>query len=252
MSNDIIQKPQTELATLDDFKAVGGTGYEDVRASDILIPRLTILQSMSPQVNQNKPEYDKNARVGDVYDIGLQERFPEGIEIVVAHFKTVWVEWSPERSAKPPIAVYEDETILKKAERSSDSWQLVLPNGNPLVETAQFYAINLTTPEHRRSFLPMSSTQLKKAKLLVTWSQAERVNDTMPPMFWRSYFLTTVPERNNKGDWMGWKVARGPLVQERSDSKTLLKEIKIFRDAVLEGRARGDLGGDETSSEKAF
>ena len=78
MSNEVTQKSQTELATLDDFNAVGGTGYEDVRASDILVPRLTILQSMSPQVNQNKPEYDKNARVGDIYDIGLQERFPKG------------------------------------------------------------------------------------------------------------------------------------------------------------------------------
>jgi hypothetical protein len=257
MANELSKKDPTELATLDDFNDVGGTGYENIRPSDILVPRLTIIQKMSPQVDQNKSEFDKHARVGEVYDIGLQERFPEGVEIVVAHVKTVWVEWEKERgSAKPPVAIYEDETILKQAERDDDGWQLFMKNGNPLSETMQFYVINLSTLGRRKSFLPMSSTQLKKGKRLVTLAQAERITENgiekMPPMFWRSYFLTTVPERNAKGDWMGWKIERGPLVQERPDSKILLKEIKDFREAVLEGRAHGDLGGAEEGAEKAF
>ena len=103
----------------------------------------------------------------------------------------------------------------------------------------------------------MSSTQLKKAKRLITLAQAERAIDEngiekVRPMFWRSNFFTTVPERNEKGDWMGWKAERGVLVKDRPDSKTLLREIKDFREEVLAGKAHGDLGGEEPGAEKAF
>src|SRR6185436_3026623 len=34
------------------------TGFENVQASDLIIPRYSILQGLSPQVTKGKPEYD--------------------------------------------------------------------------------------------------------------------------------------------------------------------------------------------------
>lgn len=246
MSNDLTKKPDNAVALDDAFNIVGATGFENVNASDLLIPRLTILQGLSPQVTRGKPEYDPEARVGDIYDIGLQERFPEGVEIVVAHYNKAWLQWGPRGSNKPPI-IHETDDILEKA-TANERNQPTLANGDYIAETAQFYCVNLTTPDRRKTFIPMASTQLKKARRLLTLAQSERVSangeERVPPLFWRSYFLTTVPESNAMGNWMGWKVERGPLLKDRDNYQIILKEIKDLREAVVEGRAHGDLGGE--------
>lgn len=256
MSNELTQKQNQSMINIEqEFIDVGGTGFENVTASDLLIPRLTILQGLSPQVSRGKPEYDENAKVGDIYDVGLQERFPEGVEVVCAHYTKAWLEWAPRQTGKGLVAIHESGAIMDETERNATN-QPTLANGNLIAETAQFYCLNLTTKERRKSFIPMASTQLKKARRLLTLATGEKVmmngTEVTPPLFWRSYFLTTVPESNAMGNWMGWKIERGPQLVERPDYRTILTEIKEFRKAVAEGRARGDLSSSEEPSEKAF
>jgi hypothetical protein len=254
MANEITPQKSNLPADMSDFDKVGATGFENVRPGDLLIPRLVIIQGLSDQIIKGKTVYDPEARVGDIYDVGLRERFPEGIEIVPAYYNKVWLEWGPERG-KGLIATHKTDDILSKT-RQNDMNQNVLPeSGNVVVETAQFYCLNLTTPERRKSFLPMSVTMLKQARRLLTLAQSERIVDAngeerVPPLFWRSYMLTTVPEGNAKGTWMTWKIERGPRLIERDNYRVILKEVKDLREAVVEGRAHGDLGaGDETKSE---
>lgn len=251
MSNEITQKPKSDVATYDPaFDQVGGTGFENVKPTDLLIPRLTILQALSPTINPDKPEYDPEARIGEIYDLGMQERFPEGVEVIVAHYKKIWAEWPAQRgSGKRPIE-HDTDAILDEC-HEGERGAPTLKNGNTIAETAQFYVINLSTPDRRKSFIPMASTQIKKARRLLTLAQSERIEingvEKTPPLFWRSYFLTTVSESNAMGSWKGWKVERGPELRERDNYKLILKEVKDLRDDIVEGRARGDMGGEDTS-----
>src|SRR5258708_1117042 len=81
-----------------------GTGFENVRQQDVLIPRLTILQGLSPQVIPSKSAYDKEARVGDIYDTGMNQIF-KSVHILPLHFIVQWLEWAPRSSTKGLIAI---------------------------------------------------------------------------------------------------------------------------------------------------
>lgn len=228
------------------------TGLENLTSRDLLVPRLTILQSLSPQVKSNKPEYDPDARAGDIYDIGMQERFPDGVDFLFVKYSKQWLEWAPRESQKGLQALHDTDAVLKQARREESTGRLILPNGNYIAETAQFYGFNVTA-NWRPSFLPMASTQLGKARRLLSWVDAERIrrkdnSEFRPPIYFRSYKLTTVPESNAKGDWFGWKIERGPALPEFPNWENHKEDAKRFIESIIAGEARGDMTGIEDHS----
>jgi hypothetical protein len=46
-----------------DFEAHAAAGMEDVSSKDVIIPRLTLLQTLSPQLNKKKGEYIEGADI---------------------------------------------------------------------------------------------------------------------------------------------------------------------------------------------
>jgi hypothetical protein len=235
-------------AATNDFSAFdsGDTGFENVTSKDLIIPRLTILQGLSPQVTQGKPEFDPNAKVGEVYDVGLQERFPEGVVFIPVLYSKAYLEWAPRNSGKGLQGIHNDDRILDDTEQD-EKGRPTLKNGNYIVETSQLYGINVTAA-FRKCFLPMSSTQLKKARRLLTLATTEKLqradgSEFTPPLWYRSYSLTTVPESNAEGSWMGWKIERGQALTELPNWQQHLTEIKSFRESLVKGEAKGDLSG---------
>jgi hypothetical protein len=238
---------KTSLPTVsEDFAGLmaGGTGLENVTAADLLIPRLTILQSLSPQLQRSKTEYDAEAKVGEIYDVGLQERFPDGLHFLPVHYAKQWLEWAPRASNKGLIAIHDNAGILDKCEQD-EKRRWVLPNGNYIMETAQFYGLNLTAGG-RKSFIPMTSTQLKKARRLLTLATSEKITlaggrEITPPIFYRTYHFTTALESNAEGEWNGWKIERDVSMEELPNFRALMDDVKSFREALTNGSIAGDI-----------
>lgn len=238
-------------ATAEDvmFEQHAGAGLQNVTARDILIPRIAIVQSNSPQLLRNKPEFIDGVKIGDIIDVNMGEIIGEEMMFIPILFSMAWLEWAPRDSGKGLQAIHNDASILDKTHPEGgpqDSRRPVLDNGNYIAETAQFYGINVTA-ERRLSFLPMASTQLKKARQLNTLATSEKVmganGEFTPPLFYRMYKFTTVPESNNRGDWMGWKIERGPRLQDMEGWKSLFEKMVTYSKEINEGARRGDLSG---------
>lgn len=237
----------------DDFAAHAGAGMENVGANDVLIPRLTILQKLSPQIDKKKTEFISGAEVGDICDVGTGDLYREGIIFIPAHYSKVWLEWAPRSSGKGLVDIHQDGAILEKCQRN-DKNQPILDNGNLISETAQFFGMNVTA-DFRRSFIPLASTQLKKARRWMTLATGEKLkradgSSFIPPLFYRSYKLTTAEESNNDGDWVGWKVERDATLPELGEAmgfnwKELKDELVAFHDTVAKGGIRGDIASPE-------
>jgi hypothetical protein len=245
------QNLTTASASTEAFDGIA-SGFENVTARDILIPRLSVLQGLSPQVSRGKPEYDEKAKVGDIYDIGMQESFPEGIIFIPVYYAKQWLEWAPRASNKGLVRIHNTDAILNECQKDEQSGRMVLPNGNYIADTAQFYGLNVTA-NFRKTFIPMASTQLKKAKRLLTLATSEKLqrddgSQYTPPLFYRSYGLTSVPEANNQGNWMGWKIERGLSLPELPNWKELLEDIKSFRQSLAAGTIQGDVTSMEDES----
>lgn len=241
-ANEIVANKEMFFNEMEGF----GTGLENVTANDLLIPRLTILQGLSPQVTQGKAEFDPNAKVGQIYDVGLSEGFDilDGITAIPVHYVKQWLEWAPRNTGKGLQGVHDTPTIVEKTTKD-EKGRLVLPNGNYIAETAQFYILNVSAG-FRKSFIPMTSTQLKKGRRMITLATDERLmradgSEFTPPLFYRQYHLTTVPESNNEGSWMGWKIERGDSIDTLPNFRSLMVQIKDFRDALTKGDLKADM-----------
>ena len=58
-----------------------------------------------------------------------------------------------------------------------------------------------------------------------------------PPLYYRSYILTTVPKKNEKGSWNLAVVERGPTINELENAEALKAAVKSFHAAVTSGAA---------------
>jgi hypothetical protein len=249
MSKSVVKSQAGAVAEIDeiDFFDSSDTGYENVGASDLLIPRLTILQGLSPQVTQGKPEFDKDAKVGEIYDVGLQQRFPDGLTFIPVYYSKQWLEWAPRASGKGLQHIHTTGEIMSETQKD-DRGRDILKNGNYIAETAQLYGLNVSA-DMRKSFIPMASTQLKKARRLLTLATSEKIvrsdgSAFTPPLFYRCYELTTVPESNAEGNWMGWKIERGAPITDLPNVRQLMHDIKEFRSSLAEGTIKGDMADD--------
>jgi hypothetical protein len=242
-------KSQEVVIANDDFLAAmqsAGSGLENVTARNLIIPRITILQGLSPQVTRGKPEFDPDARVGDIYDVGLQENFGEAFDFLPVHFVTQWLEWAPRESGKGLQRIHDSGSIMNQATEQPETRRMVLPNGNYIAEVAQFYGFNCSAG-FRKTFLPMGSTQLKKSRRLLTLATTEKIkkadgSEFTPALYYRSYTLSTVAESNAKGSWIGWKIERSKTLLEFANVKAVMQEVVEFRNAIVAGELRGDVG----------
>lgn len=250
-AKDLIAAKSAALpTTVDDqfFARNAGDGFENVGVRDIIIPRLTILQALSPQVQAKKPEYIQGAQVGDICDVGTQEIFEAPLAFLPVHYVKQYLEWAPRSSGKGLVKIHDDAAILDNCDRDEKN-RPTTKDGNTISETAQFFGLNLSAGG-RRCFLPLSSTQLKKARRWLTLATAEKISREdgsvfTPPLFYRSYNLSTVDESNAEGDWSGWKIERGLKLQELDNWKSLYEEAMSFRDAIKSGAVRGDVASED-------
>lgn len=244
-----VAEKKSVVAADDAFLNFEGAGLENVKSSDLLIPRLTILQALSPQINSKKPEYIEGAKIGDICDVGTGELFDPPLVFLPVYYIKQYLEWAPRATGKGLIAIHNDPSILDECKKQ-EKGPPINSAGNLIIETAQFFGLNLTAGG-RQCFIPMASTQLKKARRWLTLASSEKLSRPdgstfTPPIFYRTYNLSTVDESNPEGDWSGWKIERGVTLQDYDPSwKTIYENVLQFRDSLMKGQVRGDLDREE-------
>jgi hypothetical protein len=243
-----VKNAGTSVALDSELMKMGGMGAENVHAKDILIPRLTILQKLSPQLAKKKAEYIEGAELGDFCNVATGDIFKESITVIPCHFNTAYIEWGKNRSGL--VSNYgDDASVLKKCVRNEKN-QNVLPNGNIIAETAQWYCLIQDGASWSRVFIPLTSTNLKHSRKWMTLCRTENVqmpDNTMwkPPLFWRSWKLTAIEDSNDQGDWVTFRPDKGPSVLEIDPDKHLIRLCMSFYEEVRTNVVRGDVVEDD-------
>ena len=225
-----------------------GTGLENVTASDLLIPRITILQGLSPQVNKSREEYIKGAEPGIICDVGLRKLLGTEIIYIPCFYAKIYLEWAPRGKGKSRGKGLinnhgTDPAILLKTTRD-DKNRATLPNGNYIAETATFFGLNCSS-NNRRSFIPMASTALSVARYWLGLITDERATDDegefQPAMFERAWTLGIAERHNDDGDWYVFKPEPAMGVRQMDPSLKLLNEAQAFFEQAKAGLVRADI-----------
>lgn len=190
------------------------TGFEGTRPEDMGIPFIALLQKGSPEVDQDHVDYGtrgiEGAQAGMVCNtvsrkLVYEKKEDEPMLFVPAYHEKLFQEWKTRESGGGFVQSHRSAVILTKTSRN-DKNQDVLPNGNLIITTSYFSGFVWIENEWVRCILPMTSTQLKKARSWLNMMHGLRINGKMPPMYSHVYAMTTVKEQNEKGTWWGWKI----------------------------------------------
>jgi hypothetical protein len=236
-------KPQPVAAY--DWGTTGITGFENVNRDDLGIPFIQIVQKGSPEIDRTHPDFStkeiKGVQVGDIVNTLTREILHKvggtPMEFIPCGFEKLYMEWKPKNSGGGMIKAHRDPAILVECTRN-DKGIDVHRNGNHIVTTAYFYGLFKSVGERSPGIISMTSTQLKKARAWLNLASSIKIETPRgritPPIFSHSYHLSTVAESNDKGSWMGWKIAVGSMI---NDPATIADSIETSKRMLTQNRA---------------
>jgi len=214
--SQVVKKEANEVAVYEGFEQFQGEGFSEVKTEDLAIPFLRVLADVSPQVKKRDGAYVEGAEAGMIFNTVLNEVYEaekDGIFVIPCHYNRRYVEWRGREEGGGYVGSYTPDDPIVKTVTRSEQGQDLLPNGNQLTNTAQFFVLMLH-PElgPQKSLMTMASTQLKKGRKWLTQAQsltAQGKNGLYTlPLMSQVYKVTSVPEQNDKGSWYGWEIAR--------------------------------------------
>lgn len=280
---------------------------------DVAIPFMRVLQSGSPQVKRQNGKFVEGAEAGQFFNSATQRvsSGDAGLFVVPVHFERQATLWLPRGEggggggfvAQIPMAVAEE--LLKVTHKSPKGKDLTPPlteaqvksmdpnNTRPIIGlespkecevviSAMYYVLVIDKSDpgfNEPVAFPLTSTQMKKSR---TWNALIKnarlpnqsgIGSYRPAMFAYAYKLTTVPENNTQGDWMGVRILQDqPLIkyingvpqEQFPGAASIYLAARDFKDLVAQGKVKvtpdddviieggGEGGGDEEEGPVPF
>jgi hypothetical protein len=242
--------------------------YRQVFDRDMLtIPRIKILQDLSPEVKETKAEYIPGARPGMICN-EQNNKLDSEILFVPSTFEVRYIAWRPRKDGS---GLVDANLTLQEVEENFQadgigSWiGMMKPSANedPVrVEVAQ-------TPEYTgyamgKGWGPMPvaismpSTKVKAAKKINTTVELTRVESASKPgtffrpaMFYHQFQLKTGLESGNDNEWFGFVIhhlgvaEKGSPLLDDPIYNAMVKDAKELKIALETGKARVDDTGLE-------
>lgn len=254
MSNkQVVKAAATDVAVRPDISDLyledAGSGLENITTDDLAIPRLRILQALSPELDRTKPVFVPGAKAGDIFN-SVTNRFidgEKGAKMVFVYFRSSYLQWWPRdsRKGKGFIADHGPNpgALLTQVVRN-DKNQDILPDGSELIKTAEYFAFVINEDgTYDRVLIDMSKTQLFKSKRLNTIITSYMIpgangQKLQAPMFYRFYNVKTKAESNDKGSWMGWDISAGDLTETLPDGSEIYKDARTYMAAARAGQVK--------------
>lgn len=239
---------QTQAVTLAaDYGADTGIGFDGQNRDTIVIPRLVVLQALSPQCSSNDA-----ARPGMLFNTVTEELTPgaTGRVFVPACRRHHFNEWVDRTKGGGLVGSHAPESaIVQNAKQASTEWgQYFSPAGNRLVETVDIYGVLLDNDglPDGMAILSFSSTKLSEykhwnTKVAMFMVKTASGNKVRPPLFAHQVRVCTKKEKNAKGEFFNYdlKPAKGNLLESLlPPGHPALEAAKELRSMVEEGGAK--------------
>ena len=250
-NGDVAVRPDNAVTTAadNDFSGFAGVGFKGLSKDDLAIPFLVILQSGSPQLKRSEGEYIPGAAEGMLYNSVTRELLDpvtQRILVVPCAYDRFFIEWRIRENGggfQGQHAVDEGQALLEKSMRD-DKNRDIIESGNQLNDTRTFYVLIYNEEDGIVSpaLITMTSTQIKKARQWLMQQNLLKLKGPngayTPPMFASKWRITTVPESNEKGSWMGWAFSHEGYLKGPQDP--VFVEALAFAKSVKTGAVKPD------------
>lgn len=170
-----------------------GRGNENVSVEEMTVPRLELIQNMSPCRNKKEPSYIEGAEEGMLYNNVTRQLYGEFVYMVFGEFKVEYLLWKDRKAGGGFFGSF------PSMEEAKSALNALGENGKgiEIQKTHQHYGLILEpeTGETQPIMLSMSRTKEKVSKRLNTVIRMQGGD-----RFSRVFKISTVQEQNKSGD----------------------------------------------------
>jgi len=246
-SREVTVAQGTEVAERPSYMGEGTRGSEEVGINDVTIPRLSIIQDLSPQHKKNKAEYIEGAEVGMLFDTVTMSLYDNSVIFVPVYYRLEWVVWKNRDAGGGFVGAFPTQEEAVAAVGAHPNAGQSTEKGEPVLEvhdTAQHFGLlmdpnsPLEDPRATEIVISMSRSQLKPSRQFnsqIRIAQGDR---------WERYYrLSSIEAQNQAGqDYRNWRVEQLGFVSEAvfAQAESLYEAIKTGQRDVDRGKPKTD------------
>ena len=205
MSKDLAKKDESAMATVPDYVKEGQRGSENVGADDLIIPRLALIQQLSPQMDKTKPEFNEDAEAGYFVNSLTGEVYPAPINIVPITYRKEYVVFKDRKKGGGFRGTYPTQAAAVEFISGEDD----APDLEITDTAVHFCFIVKSDGSFEEIVVPMTSTKMKISRKL---NSLIRMRGT--DSFAGTYILGSVAESNDMGTFHNMTVANAGWASE--------------------------------------
>ena len=228
-------------------------GFEEISSATMAIPFVRILQSLSPQLKKQKPEYIPEAEEGMFLNTVTKQLYKNTIRVIVLKFERVFIEWLPDRGGFLNYHAPENAERLA-VDKTFGKWKTA--DDNSLQENYVYFCLIVGKEDEGVVVISLSSTFIKKAKewnRLMTTHIMDNGERALP--YYVVWKLKTEYTENDKGNWYTMNITMDSYINEKQHRK-LVPERKALPSRQMDyaqledSSAKGETAGEEDEDQK--
>jgi hypothetical protein len=212
---------------------VGNRGRENVGVDDLVIPRLELVQDLSPARKKSDPNYIEGAEEGMLYNNVTRELYGTKVMVIPVGYVKEWLLWKDRKQGGGFGGAYPTEAEAIGARdllEDGDSYEVV--------DTGQQFCI-LVHPDGRTEEIVVSMAK-SKAKVSRKWNSLIRIANG--DSFSRVYELSAVEDTNKQNQkYFNFAVRAAGFPPE-----PLYRKAEAMYKNIASGVVKADRGVDES------
>jgi len=181
-------------------------GSEQAGVDDIVLPRLLLLQQLSPQIDSDSENYIEEAKAGDVVNSLTGEVYGREVLIVPVYFRKEYIVWKDRQKGGGFCGAFKTPGEAKQAVLELDP---PLSDYNIEDTATQFVLIVKKDGSLEQAVLSMSRTKLACSRKLQSF-----IRMTEADSFASQYALQSVSAQSDKGKYFTLSVKPKGFVPE--------------------------------------
>ena len=193
--NQVAVKEEFELVTneIPDFMKQGNRGAENVGTDDMIIPRIELIQALSPVRKKSDPAYIEGAEEGMLYNNVTRTLYGTEVTVVPVYYTKQFLVWKDRKAGgggsngfRGAFASKElaDRAIADLAEEALE-----------VSDTAQHFVLVRNGDDWQEAVISMAKSKVKVSK---RWNSLMRLSNT--DSFSRAYKLSATTETNARNE----------------------------------------------------
>lgn len=200
MKNEIA-KVEAQLPSY--IKQDSNRGNENVTSDDLQLPRIDVLQALSPQINKKKESYIQGAEVGMLFNTLTGELYEDGVHITPISFKKSYLVWVDRRkdSSGGLRGVYDTQGEAEQAVAADPERDKL-----EIVPTAEHFVL---LDDGSEVIISMAKSKMKVSR---RFNSLIRMNGG--DRFSRRYKVTSFEDEGAQGEYQNLKIEQDGFPSE--------------------------------------